>query len=237
MGFDNLHARAVSFSAEARGRSTLDIWRVRKGQPILPRMARTAIGCVLQSEKVRDTLTAHVARSIGGTAVLGQGSEQLVVEDGESVLKLLVHSISSDRDLVEAKAEQLQTDANHCQAYLGDYWLPTVFECVQLVGKQKFAVVGHQPRLESRHLFSSAADIAPGEETRDIAHRIVSLYEHKGLYPDLIGAKNIASRFDTGALCQVDTISVNEQAQAVVPFGSVEPVGVLISKQLEAWIS
>lgn len=133
MPIEKYVGKLVSISAEARQRSTADMWRVRDQQPLAQRIGKTALGFILHSESIRNKAVKRVAKFVGGDSVLGHGVEQVVVASGnDAVVKLLIHTISQDRLEVETKAKQLVEQAGVCKEYLADYWLNTQFEPVDL---------------------------------------------------------------------------------------------------------
>lgn len=235
MAIENYLGKVVSMSAEARERSAADMWRFRAGRPLLGRIGRTGLGAVLQSERIRNLAISQTARMLGNSTVLGHGREQIVMKDGDyGVVKLLIHTINQDGSSVEAAAHKLQDQANLCHEYLDDYWLQTTFEAAQLT-RNRSAIVARQRILDNPKLYPSAVAIEPTIETRDLAYRISNLHSVSGLYPDILGANNIAREYDDTKLCFVDTIPVSPESQSIVSQGEVLTNGELIRDHLVRW--
>jgi hypothetical protein len=235
MAIENYVGKLVSISAEARQRSTADMWRVRDQQPLAQRIGKTALGFILHSESIRNKAVKRVAKFVGGDSVLGHGVEQVVVASGnDAVIKLLIHTISQDRLEVETKAKQLIEQAGVCKDYLADYWLNTQFEPVDL-GNNRSAVVARQQRLVDPLLFPSAKDVEVGHDTYDFARRALNLHAVSGLYPDILGVNNLARTQPFGRLCLIDTIPVVPEVQEKVSHGEVKSVGELICDRLAIW--
>jgi len=236
MGLERLQARTLALSVEAKNRNTKDMWRIRRDQPVVPRLAKTTLGFALRSERIRHRVLAHASAAIGGTAVLGCGAEQLVVTDGEKVRKLLFNTITSEIGQVEEGAERLRSETGLCADYLGEYWLPTSFEPTRLANPNKFAIVAHQEHLVGVNFYKSALDVVADEQRKDFAQRIVALHSATGLYPDIIGRANIAKHNDSGALQVVDTIPVTPFVQSSISQGQSDNNGVLIGEVVASWL-
>lgn len=228
-------AKVVALSAEARVRTTRDMWRVRSNQPLGQRLGKTAAGALLRNEFVRTRAVGRVARSMGDLAVLGHGSEQLVMTEGDQVVKLILASISKEAKVAQDTAQTLQQQNEAFQAHLGDYWLPTDFDTIRLRGSDKTAVVARQELLVGPRLYHTAGDVEVGSQTEELAERIRTLYADTSLYPDLLGVNNLARRQDTAQLCILDTIPVSAQSQSNIPQGHTETVAELIEARLAVW--
>jgi hypothetical protein len=160
---------------------------------------------------MRELALSRVAKSMGAKSIIGYGGEQIVMADGPDVVKILFGTIHSDKGRVTDEADKLQVDADTCQSYLLDYWLPTTFEPLALANGKSFAVIARQERLLHPNFFTSSSQVKDSAELRTVAGNILSLQEDTGLFPDIIGPDNIALRLGDGGLCQIDTIPVKEE--------------------------
>ena len=220
--------------SEARHRSTLEMWRIRKEQPMLERIGKTGIGFMLHSERLRSAVASRVAAKVGAEAVLGFGCEQIVIPDGNGVIKYLFNKTHSEQRTAEAEAETLQRDTDRCADYLGEFWLSTEFDTTRL-SRGGYGIIARQKRLVDLTSYDSTLQIAASGETRELAVRINELHEATGLYPDLLGIGNVALRGDTGRLCQIDTIPVSPETQASVTLGSSLTIAEHLEERIAAW--
>lgn len=235
MDIDNLNKRVIALSAEAKRRSTVDMWKVRSDQRPIPRIGKTVLGGVFRSEAVRTFAVKRIARSLSDLTFLGHGFEQIAMTDGQQVFKLLFNTVHHDEAHVEDIAQKAQIASNTCRDFLGDYWLETDFSAVKLPDARTFAVVARQELLRNPRLLWSADELEAGPERAKIAEDILALHGSTGMLPDILASDNIAIRSE-GGVCQIDTIPVPEEFQSIVPSGQTFTNGQLILNQVSRWL-
>lgn len=235
MALEKYYSRAVAMSAEARQRTTREMWHVRSKMPIFKRLGKTGVGFAFHSERLQGAVIRRIASQVGAQAVIGHGCEQIVIPDGDNVIKFLFNHIYPEVNRAEAEAEKMQQVTDLCESHLGTYWLPTRYEATRLIGSDSYGVIARQERLIDPYLYFSAYNVEPTPETRELAAEISAFRADKGFYPDLIGARNIALRADTGRLCQIDTIPVSGDELTKILLGTSMTVDQHIQDRLNAW--
>lgn len=236
MDFDNTTKRVLALSAEAKRRTVKEMWNVREEQAFIPRLGKSMIGCVLRSEAVRGVALSRVSKNAGGLAVLGHGGEQIVMADGNDVIKLLFNTISPDEARTNEEARKLQTEADICQEYLKDYWMPTTFETVEIGNGSRHAVIARQERLVDPTFYRASAGIKASPKLQDTAENLLRLHSEVGLLPDLLGPDNIEIVSADGSLRQIDTIPVRPSVLSETANGSHMTNGELLLQQVDNWL-
>lgn len=226
-----LRLQALGF--EANHRNVADMWRVREGQPVIPRLAKTALGASLRHGSGQKVAYKLLARQFGVKGeILGVGGEQLVMGQDATVTKLVLGSLILDSEETEAYAQKLEAENLQMAAGLGRHWLDTRFDVVY--GKDDTSVViGTQERLRDVHFYSQAQQISASPASAELAHMALELHAEVGLLPDTRGDRNIINR--VGELCFIDTIPVTPERQSETDPTTGISIGSAIIRELERW--
>ncbi len=191
---------------------------VRSDQSLPHKVSEVAISRGLKVARASAFLTKKMAENFPGYEHLGEGAEQIVFHNNESVVKLLIRSAQFPdfRKTPEKTAKMIQDRSNMCASIFGDIWVPTIFSPTSLPLFRDPQVVAEQPFITAEHSFTclddliANPDVAP-ETKEELADRVEELYKETGMLPDLIGAGNVqAVSQPCGelALRIVDTIPV-----------------------------
>ncbi len=192
--------------SEARQLSLRESLKMRQHQPVLERVAKTAVARTVGCSCVQTVASKYVAkysnnliRGHGSLRYLGSGWEQVVFEDSlsDEVVKLLLRSghISLKKRDADVVAEELVDIDRQCAEVAPSIWLPSQMSTVEVGSKKK--IILRQPRMRSalpRGTYSldimKDNAISP-ELKRRFAQGVLNIIEKVGVVPDLAGPDNV----------------------------------------------
>lgn len=227
--------RSLRSAANAQAYSYSEMLAQRARQPAFKRVAKVLFG-----KTVQPLIPRRLNMAGQEYRLYSAGGQQVVYSSDTAVAKLIIDSLSFDKDYTEATAGDYQVRHDSSLPFLGEHTTPTAFDLRRFKGGL-FASIALQPRLRPQKEFIDVDDLvfyrhdpAYAAELEAFWQSLTALHAATKLQVDLNGPRNLflMGSYRQPTIKVVDTIMVSPEMQQLPDLSTGLSTGETIRRKM-----